>query len=160
MNTKTTGTFTNSSKGKVTYTATKNENMYAQAYGTVTIPVIDTKPELEVKTLTLENAEEVAELLHNLLQDALITCEEECCSNENIKVDFTAVSRSIIKAIIDEYSIGTEEKAGLLKKISNYQVELSQLRKQILMDNHKHVEGLHDKKLNDFKSRNYYSKEK
>lgn len=157
MSTKTTGTYANS---KVTYTTTKNENMYKQAYGTVTIPVIDTKPELEVKTLTLENAEEVAELLHNILQDALVICEEDCCSSENTKIDFTAVSRSIIKAIIDEYSIGIEEKAGLLKKISNYQVELSQLRKQVLMDNHKHVEGLHDKKLNDFKSRNYYSKEK
>jgi hypothetical protein len=159
MNTKTTGTFSNSSKGKVTYTSA-TENMYAQAYGTVTIPVLDTKPEPETKTLTSENVEEVAELLHNILQDALVICEEDCCSNENTKIDFTAVSRSIIKSIIDEYSIGTEEKTGLLKKISNYQVELSQLRKQILTDNHKHVEGLHDKKLNEFKSRNYYSKEK
>lgn len=160
MNANTTGTFTKSSKGKVTYTNTTNENMYAQSYGTVTIPVLDTKPDPETKTLTLENADEVAELLHNILQDSLVICEEECCSNENTKIDFTAVSRSIIKAIIDEYSIGTEEKTRLHKKISEYQVELSQLRKQILTSNHNHVEGLHDKKLNDFKSRTYYSKEK
>jgi len=135
--------------------STISSSSYKQAqYATATVvaPAVDVKG---VKVLTVEDVEEVAQMLHNLLQDSLITCEEDCCIEESNKIDFTDISLNIIKLITADYSIGVEEKQQLMSKLAATQLDLSNLKKQMIMSNHKEAEGLHEKRLNNFKSRSY-----
>jgi hypothetical protein len=78
--------------------------------------------------LSEEQLEEMSAMLDNILQDALITCEEACCADEADKIDINAISRTIVKTLTEDL---------LLPKfdVLEYQKQINELRKQLAESN-------------------------
>lgn len=97
-------TYTNN----VVYTATQN------------------KKELGLATLSEEDVSEAAPLLENILQDALLQCNESCCAD--VSVDLQKLAENIIKTLLTSFSIPNVEKQGYLHTIERLKQEINQLK--------------------------------
>jgi len=81
-------------------------------------------PIVNKHAISEEQIEEMAALLDNILQDALVICEEDCCEDQATKIDVNAISRSIVKTITQDL---------LLPKfdVLEYQKQIRDLEKKL-----------------------------
>jgi len=107
------------------------------------------------KEFTQDDIAPAGELLHNILQDAMITCEEDCCQDFFSKIDFTELGQALVRTIIGEYLISNSDKEILEKEIRENKKLIARLDKALKELTSEGAQAQHDKKLADFKSRKY-----
>jgi hypothetical protein len=111
--------------------------------------------ESTLKVLSHEDIEEAGELLHNILQDALVMCEEECCAEEASVVDFVALGQALVASLINEYAISPDEKKKLQEQLAVARAEIVSLQRELGAIVQRDADKNHEKRLNSFKSRKY-----
>jgi len=88
---------------------------------TVEIPA----PIINKTTITKEQIIEIASLLDNILQDALVICEEDCCKDQLTKTDINAISRSIVEVITKDLLLPKFDVLEYQKQIRDLQKKLA-----------------------------------
>lgn len=97
--------------------------------------------------LTEDNVAEAAQYIENMLQDAFITCTEECCIEINAGIDMVSISQSIVKLLLSTYLLN-DKVTELTKTLESLETYAGFLKSQVL-------ENQHASKLQKFKNRKY-----
>lgn len=145
--------------GKVTTTVTMQDVVYDNMMAQTVTGYTSTAGYKSLKSLRKELTEDdiapAGELLHNILQDAMITCEEECCQDALSKLDFTELGQTLVRTLIGEYLITSAAKEDLENELRETKKLVARLGKELKEIASNEVQEQHDKRLANFKSRKY-----
>ena len=86
--------------------------------------------------LSEEQLDEMSGLLDNILQDALVTCEEECCAEQADKIDINAISRKIVKMLTEDLLLPKFDVLEYQKQINKLKKELQEAQNKSYNPNH------------------------
>lgn len=106
-------------------TTTNKANIRVTQFNTPTQFSVGNKaPIINQTGISEEQVEEMADLLDNILQDALVICEEECCEEQATKLDVNAISRSIVKIITQDLLLPKFDVLEYKKQIQDLEKKL------------------------------------